>query len=248
MILQLDIGNSRLKWRTLFNGSVVGRGACVLDDFDIDQLGIGAELKSVQLAAVGAKHGVDRVVASIRSAFPLVSVYQAEPSASLGSVRFSYERPETQGVDRCLAMLGAYERLLDKPGFNGLMVLDAGSAITVDVLDAAGNQIEGYILPGLSMMREALLGKTSNISSGYSGSESGSTALSTRQCVDRGVQRAFFSSVKGFINDAELRGLDLIITGGDARAIERAFPSAGLCVVDELVFEGLAMSAEWAGA
>jgi len=246
LILQLDIGNTRLKWRFLGAGEVV-RGVCDHKDFALQVLGELTGVREIQIAAVCAQSRVDELIALFVCTLPGVRVYQAKSAASLGGVRFAYQIPESQGVDRCLAMVAAYQRYSASPNFRGVMVIDAGSAITVDVLDEAGKQIDGYIAPGLGLMRNALLDGTSKIAESYSGSDEVEGLLTTRKCVDQGVYRAFVSLVRGFVDAARAQGLALLLTGGDAWQIERSFPEECFVIVDDLVFEGLEVAAAQGG-
>lgn len=241
MILQFDVGNTRLKWRLLRNKEVVGRGSATLDEFDIGALCIGGELEGVQLAAVRQGSELDSLVKSVKRAYPAVDLYCAKAAARFGPVSFAYELPETQGVDRCLAMRAAYNLSSGRDAFRGVMVIDAGSAITVDVLDAQGYQVEGYILPGLSMMRESLLGRTSKISEGYRAKVEMSSVLSTRKCVDLGVLKVFFASILDFVERSKVAGLDLVVTGGDAFRLRDLLSSTEHYLVEDLVLDGLSI-------
>lgn len=246
MILQLDIGNTRLKWRCL-GDEAFATGACNHEDFELRLLGELSNLTEVQIASVSAQAKVDALIARFISDFPKARIFQAKSAAKMGGVRFSYQVPEAQGVDRCLAMVAAYRRYSGSHGFSGVMVIDAGSALTVDVLDGGGRQVEGYIAPGLGMMRNALLSGTSNIAGAYDGSGMADGLLSTRICVDRGVHKAFTSSVRHFVDAARASSLELLLTGGDAPEVERAFPEERFVVVDDLVFEGLELVAAKGG-
>ncbi|MDP1069535.1 type III pantothenate kinase, partial [Klebsiella pneumoniae] len=62
------------------------------------------------------------------------------------------------GVDRWLAMLAAWQRV-----GQSCWVVDCGSAITLDLLDAEGRHQGGYILPGLRLMQQSLLGNTAEV-------------------------------------------------------------------------------------
>ena len=243
MILQFDVGNTRLKWRLIKNSETVDRGSAALREFKVDSIEIDGELGEVQLAAVRKGCDLDSLVESLKLAYPAVDIYQAESADRFGPVRFAYALPETQGVDRCLAMLAAYTLSSGLDDFKGVMVIDAGSAITVDVLDDKGMQVEGYILPGLAMMREALLDGTSKISAGYQAKAGGVAMLSTRECVDQGVKRAFAAGVRDFIASAKSAGLVLVITGGDALRVGGLISGSKYYLVEDLVLDGLSILA-----
>ena len=67
-------------------------------------------------------------------------------------VRNLYKTPETLGKDRLAAIVGAYSLF---PG-KDILVLDAGTALTIDFIDKEGNYRGGNISPGLNMRFQAL--------------------------------------------------------------------------------------------
>lgn len=70
-------------------------------------------------------------------------------SASAAGVTSAYARPERLGVDRWLALIGAADMVE-----GGCMIVDAGSAITLDLLRADGSHLGGAILPGINTSME----------------------------------------------------------------------------------------------
>lgn len=244
MILQLDVGNSRVKWRILNQGSVFARGASALDAF---RSSIQQALQSVQsvglvqLSSVASLEKNQSLLSELELVIGHVPIFIARSLARLGPVEFAYQIPETQGVDRCLVMIAAYDAY-DRHNFSGVMVVDAGSAITVDVLNSDGLQCEGYICSGYQMMLDALLGDTSNIRSGFDVSSKVDSQLSTKCCVVGGVDMAFESCVQGFIDRARSQNLQVYITGGDAVRIQ-GFCGQGVEVDSDLLFRGLSLAA-----
>ncbi len=64
-------------------------------------------------------------------------------------VTSAYQQPQRLGVDRWLALLGGYSM-----GVTDAMIIDAGSAITVDLLKKDGQHLGGAILPGFNTSLE----------------------------------------------------------------------------------------------
>jgi len=71
-------------------------------------------------------------------------------------VRNRTAKPQQTGIDRLLGALAAYRKAYHK----ACIVLDAGSAITVDLVDDKGDFLGGAILPGLGMAAETLASRT----------------------------------------------------------------------------------------
>ena len=82
--------------------------------------------------------------------------------AQQGALINGYMEPERLGVDRWLAMLAVIEE--EQPEVP-ICVIDCGSAITIDAVNAKGEHVGGLIVPGISMMRNALVKGTSGIRS-----------------------------------------------------------------------------------
>jgi len=136
-MLYLDAGNHSIKLARS-NGSDwewVGRFA--LDDLDALKSAIGSE----------TVHGCS-VVAAVSEALPEVIWITRE---SLPSGRFDYETPETLGMDRFVACEGARSQC-----GSDVIVVDAGTACTIDWMSADGVFHGGVIMPGLGLLEDSL--------------------------------------------------------------------------------------------
>jgi len=247
MILQVDMGNTRVKWRVIDEA-----GASTPEGFDYRQLEQALDeiavrypnVSELQLSCVASRASSEQLVKGMCCRYPNLRVYEAKSEGQIGNVKFAYSDPGAQGVDRCLAMLAARNEVAGESA--GVTVIDAGSALTVDVLNAQGEQVAGYICPGYQMMRTALLGETSNIASGYRASQAKDrpeAGLSTQLCVDRGVLKVFLESVRAFIAEALAVGNRVLVTGGDGRLLMREGVVTQGDYRETLVFDGLALAA-----
>jgi type III pantothenate kinase len=70
-------------------------------------------------------------------------------------VRVQYDHPEDYGIDRALAALSAWTIFR-----NSCVVIDAGTALTVEAVDRDGTVTGGFILPGAAAMARALASET----------------------------------------------------------------------------------------
>lgn len=126
-----------------------------------------------------------------------------------------YKTPATLGPDRLAAVLGAH-RLY--PGKNNL-VIGAGTAITYDHVDAAGNYFGGSISPGLNMRYKALnyytgalplIACDSEFSEGYGGD----TATAIQSGVQNGIKYELIGFIQNYFDHSP--ELNIILTGGDS--------------------------------
>ncbi len=150
MILCLDAGNTRLKWG-LFQDGWRETGALPLAELGALRL---PQAERVVLSNVAG----DEVGRQLERALAGLPLIRAASRAEQCGVTNGYERPEQLGADRWAALIGA--RFLH-PG--PTLVVMAGTATTVDVLDGAGVFRGGLILPGLDLMRRSLARNTAQL-------------------------------------------------------------------------------------
>ena len=134
------------------------------------------------------------------------------------------------GVDRWLAMLAAHAR-----NKGALCVIDAGTAVTVDLVSPEGVHEGGYILPGADLMRRALNNETDRIQVGALEAPAIAPGNNTQACVTAGSWRAVLGAVESTMADyPEHRPL---LTGGSASTLQGFGLTA--TVSPDLVMEGL---------
>jgi type III pantothenate kinase len=140
-----------------------------------------------------------------------------------GGVRNAYADPVQLGVDRWLAVVGAVA-VHGKP----VVVWDLGTATTLDAVDASGQHLGGWILPGPATMLASLVkGTRLTVPEDLEGSSAGEPGQcepgqSTAECIRRGVlaaqlgaQTRFMKRIAGEIGATPR----LVVTGGAADAV-----------------------------
>ncbi|WP_226701940.1 type III pantothenate kinase [Microbulbifer elongatus] len=252
-ILELDQGNTRAKWRVI---RCAGE-----DDVNVVARGVfdpGDWWRSKSLPAVWAEHAPARVraanvagpgvaesiAARLAGEFG-VDVEFARVAAECGGVRCAYQDVSRLGVDRWLAVLAAFRRT-PTPA----LVVDCGSAVTLDLLGANGEHLGGYIVPGLGLMRRALFSETDavKVPQPVASLDSLSPGRDTADAVNHGLPLMVLGAVERtydtLAHQCAVEGLPgprLLFCGGDGRFL------ADWCdrpceVAEDLVMEGLALS------
>lgn len=148
-----------------------------------------------------------------------------------------YGTPETLGADRMAAAVGAWEIA---PG-RELLIVDLGSAITLDRVSAAGEYLGGNISPGMAMRFEALHRLTDRLPLCNAPSDIPVlTGSSTRQAIESGVVRGIVHEIEGYIDRLKLKNDDLTLffTGRDANFFADKVKKP-IFVVYDLVIKGL---------
>lgn len=242
MILELDCGNSFIKWRLASPSGEVIAWHVAPDQAELQgwlQQHRDGCLTAARLVSVRGEEETRSIVRLVEQ-FVAGPVLEAKVSAERGGVQNGYENPLQLGVDRWLAMLGAYDLVR-----RSLVVIDLGTAVTVDLVHGSGQHLGGYIAPGLPLLRRQLRSSTSRISFDLREQALGSIdepARSTKQCVERGCHLMLVSYVAAQIENARRHLPDdpvIFVTGGDAGTVSALH---GVRHVPDLVFRGLAIA------
>ncbi|MCX7077908.1 MAG: pantothenate kinase [Pseudomonas sp.] len=245
MILELDCGNSFIKWRVLF-ADAAGVFAEGVVDSDLALLNSlrdcnGLALKHCRLVSVRTNAETSALISSLGDAFG-ISVACAVPAREMSGVRNGYEEYERLGLDRWLAMLGGFHL-----ASGACVVLDFGTAVTADFIAADGEHLGGFICPGMPLMRNQLRTHTRRIRYDDLAAERALEKLVPGITTVEAVERGCSLMLRGFVlTQLELArsywGKDFVVflTGGDAGLVSGVVPEAR--VVPDLVFVGLAMA------
>jgi len=153
-------------------------------------------------------------------------------------IRNAYATPETLGKDRLAAVVGAWSL---KPGAP-ILIIDAGTAITYDFINADGVFEGGNIAPGATMRLRSLNEHTGRLPL-VSLSERRRNRLmgdNTRSAILGGVVEGIAFEIEGYIKrlSSEHSGLEVFFTGGDAFFFEKYIKST-IFIVSNLTAIGL---------
>jgi len=217
--LFIDIGNSAVKWRS--HGSEVFTKE--IDQFSSELL---PKADSVWVSTVAHLN----IVEEIKAEFTCVNL--VKPSKLYRQLTLSYDDPSKLGVDRFLAMLGALESFPETP----LLVVDAGSAVTFDVIDAKGIHQGGLIMPGIKALRASF----SKFSTNDLSINTSELKNSTEGGWHSGTHAMLVSAINSQIQNFKLQYPDGVVTicGGIVKEILIELPLS-VKFFDNLVLDGL---------
>ncbi len=247
MILVIDVGNTRLKWAWLTSTGLSDQQAVVHRDtkaalWTAALFGSGQKPDRVLVSNVAGPAMAKTLTRLTKKVFR-VKIEFVTATRHFHELTNGYLDPTLLGADRWLAIIGAWTKARSV-----LCVVDAGTAVKVDSVDAGGQHLGGLIVPGIHMMREALLSKTSDIARAVEHSTpsmAGVLANNTIGAVSRGAVFALAGMADRAADTIELStGVKprLFITGGDAGMITGTMRSRGE-IVPDLVLQGLAVIA-----
>ena len=247
--LLLDAGNTRLKWGLAENGEVHRTGSITQEKIRKNGLGaLTARLPRAIDAAMAsnvAGHTFATRLAGVVGAHCGCELRFAQTERAAFGVSNSYRQPRRMGVDRWVALIGAWAEMQ-----SSCVVVDAGTAVTIDALDDDGRHLGGQILPGIVLMADALAKQTSDIPAAKAAAAGAYDGLAmfasnTRNAVGSGAIGAVAGAVERAIGTLRANDCDatVVLTGGDASRILAALDEPSLHRPN-LVLQGLTQMLE----
>jgi len=231
-MLLLDIGNSRIKWALVEDGLWTRQGAA-------ERAGVAglqqpfASLPPPHriLAANVAGENAAQQVRAACAAWPCPVEFITAQSEQCG-VRNAYQQPAQLGSDRWAALIAAWHRV-----HGACLVVNCGTATTVDALSSEGEFIGGLILPGMDMMRRSLAAGTAQLAE---------TAGSWREFPRSTADAMFSGAIQATVGAIRLQFEALsaqgaarcLLSGGAADSVQ-AHLNLPLERTDNLVLQGL---------
>ncbi len=231
MNLCIDIGNTRIKI------GVFDKGQMIHDD-------VFHTMSENNIAELIQKYKIERAISS--STRKSITAFEKRVKFKIDLLRLThntaipiknkYHTPETLGKDRLAVVVGCTKVFPNK----NCLVIDAGTCITYDVIDSAGNYQGGNISPGLKMRAEAMNAMTSTlplVEPKYNVDYIGKT---TQSAMQNGIVYGTILEIQSFIAmiRENIGEINVIITGGDAPFFEDLLNSK-IFVHSFLVLEGL---------
>ena len=233
--LLIDAGNTRVKWAVVSGRRWLMRGEAGYDDLTTLSAQL-AEGVRVYIASVASDAQIARLQAVLASA----DIRWLESSTCFAEIENGYASPIQLGVDRWMNLVGAWHRVR-----GAALVVSAGTALTVDALNATGRFIGGLIVPGSELMRTALRQGTARVEPAGGGCRD--FPVTTADAVESGIVAALCGAVE--TQYARLAAQTVsqpprcLITGGDAG---RLLPHLRIAVeqVPALTLEGMVYVSE----
>jgi len=252
MIALVDIGNTRIKWTVLADGSL-GPSLSAAHPGRLDAAvqalleGLPHDLERALIANVAGSELGQRVAAALRERFGLEAELVVTRAEALG-LRCGYTDPTRLGVDRWLGLIAARASAA-----GAVCVIQAGTAVTFDAVDASGRHLGGLIFAGPRLSAAALERNTGQIGATPLAVEpaEGLALLgrSTEAAVGNAAWLALSSALDravAIVAAAAGAAPTVLLTGGDA-ALLAPWLETQVQIGADLVLKGLALLAELEG-
>ena len=262
LYLLFDVGNTRLKWAAVessqqpsdrqkklwaYSGSISSKSLATpehraeLADY------IAKTLPKPDVIGFSCVAGKD-AIENLKSLFPQwsdISWKQFSGNTEYAGVRTLYQDPSKLGADRWAAVIGA--RALSS---TNTLIVNAGTATTIDLLGSNGVHYGGWILPGLELMQRSLEGNTAQLPFAVRGDSNQDFGLSTNDAIIGGCDAAQVGAIQYAIQLAKEinHPIERVwVDGGNANILVnemRRTPVPSSIVIEST--EGLVLRGIWA--
>ena len=237
--LFIDVGNTRLKWATMsgdalqIQSPILHLGQPSLDVLKShwQALPRPAEIWVSNVAGYGFECLITEACHLLWGRAPIFPKAQPQHGALLNG----YDHVEQLGIDRWLGLISCHLEFPKRP----LVLISAGSAITIDIINSHDQHLGGYILPGLFPSKlpfesfQVPLNKAS-------------TALSiptnTASALQAGLKEGMGPAIEQIFGNVSKKlstSPELVITGGDARELGALLSFTTACHRPDIVLKGL---------
>ena len=236
MIVLIDMGNSRVKYCTSVQGKLTPINVVDNKEFTCRLFENQFHKSSkVIIASVGDKHLTDALFDWCKA--NNISYQEISSEKQKNGVVNGYQVPAQLGVDRWLGLLGAAANFANK----NVLIVDSGTATTIDFLGADGQHHGGWILSGINTLVTGIIANTSYVKANSNEPVSLSFGANTSENVHNAAWAATVGSVNVGISQIQHQGINLdevVFTGGNALKLSSLINYQNK-VIPALVFHGL---------
>lgn len=246
MKLLIDAGNTRIKWALADGSEADGQTWLRSGTLPVERASeLSHQFAGLQgIRQVWASNVAGEEIAQhIRNASagqPAQTRFIVAQEAQCG-IRNSYSSPSQLGSDRWAALIAAWHLVR-----GACLVVNSGTATTVDALSAKGEFIGGLILPGVELMQLSLCDAAAQLQAAQVKPEQGKYApfpLNTADALYSGALQASCGAIErqyALLGDG---GVPVVLSGGAAAVLQNRL-NVPLRIVDNLVLQGLLLIAQ----
>ena len=218
MTLLIDVGNTRIKYCQFSDHGFVSESIVHQQQYRQAMESINIENEqpdSIWVANVAGEQAQKEIQGYCQLTWQLDAHFAAVEQQFM-EIKNQYQTLQQMGVDRWLAVIGA--RAVVEQG--DIIIIDAGTAVNIELLNRENHYLGGAILPGMNLMHKALM-KNTHITE----SELEHSALvevvgqSTKECINSGVQYGLLGAIERVVSTMQAQLQDkarILITGGAA--------------------------------
>lgn len=230
MILAIDAGNTRIKWALRDDSRWTAAGSAPVSELERLHEAWRSLQRPERIAIANvAGPEVRETLNELVSSWGIVPQWLQSSAAACG-VHNNYENPQKLGVDRWAALVAAWEMHQ-----SAALVVMAGTATTIDVLDAEGHFRGGIIMPGLGIMKRSLTESTAGLA--LAPGDYRPLPRNTADAIESGCVNAQLGAIERMHRELP-SSAPCIISGGGAHALLHHL-NLPIQHVEHLVLEGV---------
>jgi type III pantothenate kinase len=244
MILDIDLGNTRLKWRLSDGLTIISKGD---EQSHLQEMlaNLLLKIKNLKIKRIRLAHVLggerEKEITNFFYKNLNIPVECASVENYRGTIVNQYYKPEQLGIDRWLAVLAAFNHARSQ-----CCIIDCGSAITVDFVSDGNIYLGGYIVPGLQFLAKSLAENTKQLPEieQYKNAKL-QYGRSTIEAIQNGILLMAVSFLERSIKDfSEGKSIPVYLTGGDATILSSylKLPTIQINIVPSLVLDGLSIA------
>ena len=229
--LSIDVGNTYAKVGVFQHGNLLQKRIFKSDDVQsmVDFLE-GFSPRQIMYATVRTVEEKIEALAASSDAYFVLNHLTPLP------ISLDYKTPETLGRDRIAGVMGAFVLFPQRH----VLVVDAGTCITYDVLRSEGVYAGGNIAPGVEMRQRAMHHFTAGLPLVTTNWNRDLLGKTTEEAMQNGALYGAVYEINGYINKlvTELNNFDIVFTGGDAELLAKHIQQ-DIIVNHDLILIGL---------
>jgi type III pantothenate kinase len=230
--LAIDIGNTRTKLAWFKDGKIEHLETVSGVPSSASLRDLLHAFPTTHLAVASTSTDASEVIASWGLTVPTLAIDQRTPLP----IQTTYHTPLTLGIDRLCGAVAARDRF---PG-QACLIIDMGSCITYDLIDADGVHRGGGISPGIKMRLRAMHHFTERLPLVDCTAESLHIGTDTTSSLCFGAREGAMEEIRGMMSrfSAAHPSLHIILTGGDHSMFEQPVENP-IFAAQNIVLEGI---------
>lgn len=253
-ILLIDVGNTRMKWALVEGQKNIGQiifnsegsfsenlsssmiELCLKNSWEIEQI-ICSSVISIEQT--------NSLQAAFKESYPNTLWKQINGLALIEKISTSYLSPAQLGSDRRAIIIAAQNLFPQK----NILIVSAGTATTLDMITAQAHHLGGWILPGISLMKDSLMQGTGRLAMDSSVIENEypvEIGIDTQSSINQGGLAGQLGAIEIAKRYAERKNIQLdliLLTGGNGKELlnhqDHSKQSTKSHYEDNLVLKGL---------
>jgi type III pantothenate kinase len=233
MNLIIDVGNTYTKLAVFKNNKLIDKvrvetKACVSEIKKIQK-----KQKNINLAVVSSVGKLEKETLNFLNKEFQLHIVTHKTNLPFNNL---YSTPTTLGIDRIVLVCASVDQFPD----NNVLIIDAGTCITFDFINAKNQYLGGAISPGIRMRYKAMHNQTANLPLLETEVPKSIIGDSTAASMHSGVINGVLNEIDGSITQykEEYHDLTVILTGGDAKMLSKQLKSS-IFANSNFLLEGL---------